>query len=130
MLTQREAIEKLEAMAADTALLTERPLSLGRLALPAGEEAVASGGEVGIAVRPEKVRLEPDQPPADRVALHGKVSEVAYYGENSFVFVTDDAGRSISVTLQNEARDTNASVSLGDELWCSWDPGDTLLLTR
>jgi ABC-type dipeptide/oligopeptide/nickel transport system permease subunit len=33
MLTQREAIEKLEAMAADTALLTERPLSLGRLAL-------------------------------------------------------------------------------------------------
>ena len=33
MLTQREAIEKLEAMAADTALLTEKPLSLGRLAL-------------------------------------------------------------------------------------------------
>ena len=103
---------------------------LGRLALPAGEEAVASGGEVGIAVRPEKVRLEPAQPAADRVSLHGKVSEVAYYGENSFVFVTDDAGRSISVTLQNEARDTNASVSIGDELWCSWDPGDTLLLTR
>jgi ABC-type dipeptide/oligopeptide/nickel transport system permease subunit len=33
VLTQREAIEKLEAMAADTALLTEKPLSLGRLAL-------------------------------------------------------------------------------------------------
>jgi len=103
---------------------------LGRLALPAGEESVASGGEVGIAVRPEKVRLEPSQPGGDRVALHGKVSEVAYYGDTSFVFVTDDAGRSISVTLQNEARHTNASVGIGDELWCSWDPGDTLLLTR
>ena len=103
---------------------------LGRLSLP-GEGAGATGGagEVGIAVRPEKVRIERARPAESRVALHGKVSEVAYYGETSSIFVTDDAGRGIAVNLQNEARSTTPAVSVGDELWCSWDPDDTLVLT-
>ena len=103
---------------------------LGPISLSAGESEVSgTGGEVGIAVRPEKVRLDPQQPAGGRMALHGKVSEVAYYGDTSHVYVTDDAGRSISVNLQNEARRTASSVNVGEELWCSWDPDDTLLLT-
>ncbi len=48
MLTQREAIEKLEAMAADSALLTEKPLSLGRLALRRFRQR--RSGMVGLAI--------------------------------------------------------------------------------
>ncbi len=103
---------------------------LGQVLLAAGDEQVATGGQVGIAVRPEKVRIERAQPSGDRVALRGRVSEVAYYGDTSFVFITDDSGRSISVNLQNEARSTAQRVKIGDELWCSWDPDDTLLLAR
>ena len=104
---------------------------LGRLALaPAdGGAAPAGRGEVGIAVRPEKVRLGPEKPAEGQVALHGRVSEIAYYGDSSHVFVTDDDGRSITVNLQNEARRTAAPVVVGDQLWCSWSPEDTLLLT-
>ena len=64
------------------------------------------------------------------MALHGKVSEIAYYGDSSHVFVIDDAGRSITVHLQNEARQIEAAVVVGQELWCSWDSADTLLLTH
>ena len=101
---------------------------LGKVAVEAAEAGSASG-EVGIAVRPEKVRLGAERPAEGKVGLHGKVSEVAYYGDSSHVFVTDDAGRNIAVHLQNEARSMQASVVVGEELWCSWDPADTLLLT-
>ena len=36
---------------------------------------------VGIAVRPEKIRLLKDAPSEDLVSLRGRVSEVAYYGD-------------------------------------------------
>ena len=108
---------------------------LGRLALDGpgvggpGAGGQGASGEIGIAVRPEKVRLGPERPSGDQVALHGRVSEIAYYGDSSHVFVTDDDGRSITVNLQNEARRTETPVVVGDQLWCSWKPEDTLLLT-
>ena len=101
---------------------------LGRLGLTAGDNKAS--GDVGIAVRPEKVRLGPDKPDGDLVALHGRVSEIAYYGDSSHVFVTDDDGRSITANLQNDSRSTGAPVVVGDRLWCSWKLEDTLLLTR
>ena len=99
---------------------------LGRFSLPGEGEA---SGEVGIAVRPEKVRLRREKPDEDMVAVRGKVSEVAYYGGSSFVYVTDDTGRTISVNLQNEARTAEPGVTIGDELWCAWKPRDSLLLS-
>jgi spermidine/putrescine ABC transporter ATP-binding subunit len=99
---------------------------LGRFSLPGTGGA---SGEVGIAVRPEKVRLRRERPDRDLVAVHGRVSEVAYYGGSSFVYVTDDSGRTISVNLQNEARTVQPGVSIGDELWCAWKPSDSLLLS-
>ena len=99
---------------------------LGEVALPAVEGAT---GEVGIAVRPEKLRLDREQPGEGRVAFRGRVSEVAYYGDSSSVFIADDNDRTISANIQNEARSTSPQVSVGDELWCSWDPQDTLILT-
>jgi spermidine/putrescine ABC transporter ATP-binding subunit len=99
---------------------------LGRFSLR-GERGAS--GEVGIAVRPEKVRLRRERPDQEMVAVHGRVSEVAYYGGSSFVYVTDDTGRTISVNLQNEARTTEPGVTIGDELWCAWKPSDSLLLS-
>jgi spermidine/putrescine ABC transporter ATP-binding subunit len=98
---------------------------LGRVSLPA--EGPASG-TVGLAVRPEKVRLHRERPSGDNIALHGKVSEVAYYGETSFVYLSDDSGRTISANLQNDVRSATPSVTIGDELWCVWAPSDCVIL--
>ena len=106
---------------------------LGRLVLP-GEEAPAEDGaqpgrEVGVAVRPEKVRIQREAAPGERVALRGRVSEVAYFGDTSHVYLRLESGQTLSANLQNEARTATPSVSVGEDLWCSWDPRDTLVLS-
>ncbi len=106
--------------------ITVQVEGLGKVTLPAVDGAE---GEVGIAVRPEKLRLDRDDPGGGRIAFRGRVTEVAYYGDTSNVFITDSEGRAVSANIQNEARQTAPQVSVGDDLWCSWDPQDTLVLT-
>jgi spermidine/putrescine ABC transporter ATP-binding subunit len=107
---------------------------LGRLSLPAnglgGESPLDQGSSVGIAIRPEKVRLHRTEAPEGPIALKGQVSQVAYYGDTSYIFVRLGSGQTISVNLQNEARSIDPRVAVGQDLWCSWDPSDTLVLTR
>jgi len=104
---------------------------IGALDLPVPEDPAAqrSGAEIGIAVRPEKVRVRREAPGGRRVALRGKVSQVAYYGDISHVFLTLEGGRTISATLQNDAREAAPRMQIGEGLWCYWNPGDTLVLT-
>ncbi len=99
---------------------------LGRLALEAEGPA---GGEVGIAVRPEKLRLSREAPGDDLVSLQGRVSEVAYYGDTSFVYLEDEKGRRIFANLQNDSRKTSPTVEIGETLWCAWKPSDSLVLS-
>jgi len=104
---------------------------VGRLDLPVPQgEAVPAGdaaGGLGIAVRPEKVRIHAEAAEG-RISLHGRVSQVAYYGDTSHVFVALDSGGTLSAIFQNEARSAEPAVQIGQELWCSWDPRDTLIL--
>ncbi len=115
---------------------------LGRLTLPgqeprlwdtpgaAGAGAEPVGREVGIAVRPEKVRIHRDAAPGGRIAHRGRVSEVAYFGDSSHVYLRLDSGQVISANIRNEARTSEPSFRIGEALWCSWDARDTLVLDR
>ncbi len=98
---------------------------IGRVDVPAipGIE-----GEIGVAVRPEKLRLDRDQPSTGRIAFRGQVSDVAYHGDSSWIFIQDEQGHSVMTAIQNEERSTAPKVAVGDQVWCSWSPGDTLLL--
>ena len=104
---------------------------LGELWLPitADTPAAPEAGVVGIAVRPEKVRLRRQAEAANRIGLRGKVNQIAYYGDTSHVFVVLEGGQTLSANLQNEARSATLTVAVGEEVWCSWDPGDVLVLT-
>ncbi len=79
-------------------------------------------------MRPEKVRIHREPGVEGRICVHGRVSQIAYYGDTSHVFVILDSGRTISVNFQNEARSALPAIEVGQELWCSWDPCDTLIL--
>ncbi|MDH3228173.1 MAG: ABC transporter ATP-binding protein [Alphaproteobacteria bacterium] len=100
---------------------------LGRIEVPHEGNAA---GEIGIAVRPEKTRLSKDPPAPDRVALQGKVSDVAYYGNESHILLDTDTGVKFTTTVQNEVRRTESSFLIGDNLWISWSPEDTLVLSE
>jgi spermidine/putrescine ABC transporter ATP-binding subunit len=86
------------------------------------------GQDIGLAIRPEKVELFRDQPPSSLAAYRGKVTEVAYYGDTSHVFLAIDSGVTLSATVQNRSRDQGRSYALGEELWCGWQPEDVLML--
>ncbi len=98
---------------------------LGRVEIP---HAGPASGEIGVAVRPEKTKLSPERPGADRIAVEGRVSEISYQGNESHVFLEIEGGRRIATTIQNDARTTTPSAAIGDRLWVSWAPADTLVL--
>ena len=62
---------------------------LGELEL-AVDGAVA--GEVGIAVRPEKVEISHQRPDGGLIALPGKIAQLAYFGDYSHVYVETGGG--------------------------------------
>jgi spermidine/putrescine ABC transporter ATP-binding subunit len=113
------------AGAADGRVLIEIQ-GMDRIAVPYGDQA---RGEIGVAVRPEKIRLAPTPPTDGEIGLRGRVREVAYYGDESHVFLETAAGV-ITANRPNAARTTTPAVALGDELWASWEPADTLVLTE
>ena len=107
---------------------------LGQFWLPIddGTAPPPEARNVGIAVRPEKVRLRReagDAGDADQIGLHGKVNQIAYYGDTSHVFVVLESGQILSANLQNEVRSVTLPIAVGEDVWCSWDPGDVLVLT-
>ncbi len=114
---------KVAGLEGDQVLVEVR--GLGRIAVP-GHAGLT--GSIGIAVRPEKLRLDSGAPADGRIGYRGTVSDVAYHGETSWVFVGDESGHSVLVALQNEARSTTPRVTVGEEIWVSWAPGDTLVL--
>ena len=104
---------------------------LGQFWLPIDDGAAPpEAGNMGIAVRPEKVRLSRAAGAPDQIGLRGKVNQIAYYGDTSHVFVVLESGQTLSANLQNEVRSVTQSMTVGDEVWCSWDPGDVLVLTN
>jgi ABC-type Fe3+/spermidine/putrescine transport system ATPase subunit len=100
---------------------------MGRVTVPHDGPAA---GDIGIAVRPEKTMLSVDQPGEDLISLKGKISDVAYYGNESHILLETDTGVQFTNTVQNDARRADSSFSIGDDLWISWAPGNTLVLAE
>jgi len=100
---------------------------LGRMVVP--HERVATS-DTALAVRPEKVRLDREPPSSGFVKLRGRVGEFAYYGDETHLYIDTETGVRVSANLSNYARTTTPVVSVGDELWVSWDFDDMLILTE
>ncbi len=100
---------------------------LGRLTLP---RSGSVSGPIALAVRPEKLKLSLDSPPADGlVRTRGTVHDVAYFGDTSHVYLTTANGLELMVNVQNERRQA-ADLGRGQDLWISWAKDDTLILTE
>jgi ABC-type Fe3+/spermidine/putrescine transport system ATPase subunit len=97
---------------------------LGRLEVPHDGEA---SGDIGIAIRPEKLRVTTEQPGESCICFTAVLDNVAYHGSESHMFFTTDSGAKLAATVQNETR-TRAPFAAGERLWVSWIPGDTLVL--
>jgi spermidine/putrescine ABC transporter ATP-binding subunit len=102
--------------------------SIGDVAVPYDKPA---DGAVTLAVRPEKLKLQTIDPSRqDLIAVHGRIRDVAYYGDTSHVIVSGKDGIELSINVQNDSRAGGPGVRQGQEIWVSWLPRDTLVLTE
>ena len=95
------------------------------------EAAPASGAEVAFAVRPEKMRIALDAPPADAVnVLKGEVWDIAYFGDwTKFLVKLDGSEKIVRVSRANMARTEAAPISWDDKVHVWFAPDAGVLLT-
>ncbi|MFQ5566634.1 MAG: ABC transporter ATP-binding protein [Paracoccaceae bacterium] len=112
---------------AETGAVVVEVGGIGRFAVPYAGRAE---GDIAIAVRPEKVRIAESEPGGETIKVAGRVSQVAYYGDESHVLLDNPTGVTVTANLQNYSRQSQSRVAVGDRMWLSWDAGDTLILTE
>ena len=107
-------------------LVAAKPI--GEIEVPFDQKAQ---GGVTLAVRPEKLKLAAKEPKGvDLITFKAKVRDVAYYGDTSHIIVTGKDGFELSVNVQNDTRAGGGGIKQGQEIWVSWLPRDTLVLTE
>jgi spermidine/putrescine ABC transporter ATP-binding subunit len=97
---------------------------LGRLEIPCEQE---TGRDVGLAVRPEKMRLFDAPPDAAYLAFEATVQKTVYQGSETRVFLSSDKGLPLEVSVRNASRDA-AATPVSGRVWVAWRPADTLIL--
>jgi len=96
---------------------------LGRLDIPWTEPVE---GDVGLAVRPEKMLLFKERPD-NCVAFPATVDKISYLGSETRVFLSNDTGINFEVSVRNASRDAAAEPVSGS-VWVAWHASDTLVL--
>ena len=109
----------------------QAPLELER---PSGsasaDDVLPAGAAVAVAVRPEKIRLEPCTGAFATNRASGRVKVVGYLGDISAFHVEMPDGRVVRVTRPNEGRGASAAFSQGTEVDLVWDADAPVMLSR
>ena len=97
---------------------------LGKVKVPVSEDKQIKDPVIGI--RPERFVLSAKKP-AKSSAVQAKISELAYYGEGTYFYVSV-AGREepLMVSASNDA--ATAGLGAGDKVWLSWAPEAVVVL--
>jgi putrescine transport system ATP-binding protein len=95
------------------------------------DDCPAAGSLVTVAVRPEKMRLWSDQPPAgtDNV-LAGEVWDIGYTGDWTNYVIGLAGDRTVRVARANAERRVERPVGWDDKVWVSFNPDAAMVLTE
>lgn len=98
--------------------------------LRAAASDAKAGDAVAVALRPEKIRIGREVPPALANAVEGEVAEIGYLGDFSIYKVRLDDGFVMEAAAANVTRVIERSVSIGDRVWLSWATDAGVVLTQ
>jgi putrescine transport system ATP-binding protein len=102
----------------------------GRLRGPACTDA-RPGDTVWVALRPEKVRIAREPPPApEENCVAGTVRNIGYLGDLSVYEVRLDGGFVMKTAVANVTRLVERAIGWDDRVWLSWAPEAAMVLTR
>jgi putrescine transport system ATP-binding protein len=95
----------------------------------------AHGATVWAAIRPEKINISRQPPPAAAAgaaenAVRGTVREIAYMGDMSIYLVQLASGKMLRVTLPNTTRGGERPLAREESVWLSWHGSSPVVLTE
>lgn len=83
---------------------------------------------VGIAVRPEKIRISKVRPNATVNLFTGKVKEIAYFGSyNSYIVLATDGTR-VKITEANTSHQELSDITWEDDVYFWWGDRSAIVL--
>lgn len=89
------------------------------------------GDTVWVALRPEKVRIAPEPPPASQEnCVAGAVWDIGYLGDLSIYKVKLDSGPMMKASVANLTRLVERPIRWDDKVWLTWSPEAAVVLTR
>jgi len=101
----------------------------GRLRVAAKSEA-EPGQVVWVAVRPEKLRIAPEQPLTGLDnSVAATVVDIGYLGDTSLYKLRIRDGSQIKAAVANVGR-ADAALAVEQHVWLSWPPEAAIVLTR
>jgi putrescine transport system ATP-binding protein len=107
--------------------------ALGRLLVTSKIDA-EPGATVWVAVRPEKLRISPDEPTAEQQAANSGVAatvvDIGYLGDLSIYRLRTDAGVALQAAIANTGLLAGRAAGWNDKVWVSFSPDAAIVLTR
>jgi len=88
------------------------------------------GASVTLAIRPEKIAMSASRPETAANAVEGQVVDVAYRGDLSVYKVKLASGFVLKITAANLSRTLAQSFGMGSDIWLSFPPDASVVLTQ
>ena len=89
----------------------------------------SAGMAVAVAVRPEKISIARERPPARQNLFTGKVREIAYFGSYNTFIVELPGGRTVKITQANSSSQ-GGDITWDDIVFFWWDASAPVVLTQ
>jgi putrescine transport system ATP-binding protein len=120
----------LEAAPTVTTIATASVGTLRAATTSGAKSGVKPGDSVAVALRPEKIRIGREVPPAMANAVEGDVSAIGYLGDFSIYKIRLADGFVLEAAAANVTRAVERPVSIGDRVWLSWASDAGVVLTQ
>ena len=87
------------------------------------------GQEVALALRPEKVQVDKEEPAQPHNTVRGVIEDIAYFGSHSVFHVRLPGGTRLLANMINSQRWASEKFTWNDAVWLSWDENAGVVLT-
>ena len=87
------------------------------------------GQEVALALRPEKVQVDKEEPAQPHNKVRGVIEDIAYYGSHSVFHVRLPGGGKLLANMINSQRWASEKFTWNDTVWLSWGDVAGVVLT-
>ncbi|TNJ35810.1 ABC transporter ATP-binding protein [Arenimonas terrae] len=87
------------------------------------------GQDVALALRPEKIHVDKDEPAQPHNKVRGTIEEIAYFGSHSVFHVRLPGGTKILANMINSQRWASEKFTWNDSVWLSWGDQAGVVLT-